>query len=244
MHSLTDSHEWLLLRELSEWLSQRKAPYHAIPINQHINNHFDADLLEFELRRAFFTVQRIPQILDPEKFIYYHGILKQLCSLLDRLAAHQRTHGDSKGEDYPHLEALIGHLNPTCDAIVLVNGPEQRLFELPSELAALRDCLTSVTECNNALDGLLTPTPLESVIQPSQRERKRSPWKSRKIRDQATCVLKALFKHFKCGIPHEVLLKLIESPNEDLIVSSLQLMLPSCPELKSWHEVQCDNTDL
>lgn len=244
MHSLTDSHEWLLLRDLSEWLSQRRAPYHAIPTNQRRENHFDADILEFELRRSFFTVQRIPQILDPEKIMYCKRILKQLCSLLDRLAAHQQTHGDFKGEDYPHLEALIEHLNPTCDAIVLVKGPEQSLFELPSESAVLRDCLTSVTACNNALDGLLTPPPLGSAMQPSQRERKESPWKSGKIRGQAICVLKALFKHFKCGIPHDVLLKLIENPNEDVIASNLQLMLPSCPELESWHEVHYDNTDL
>ncbi|UKZ85203.1 uncharacterized protein TrAFT101_001071 [Trichoderma asperellum] len=244
MPNLTDSHEWFLLRELAEWLSQRKAQYHALPINEHREIHFDAELLEFELRHTFFTIQKFPQSLSLEKFISCQGLLKQLCSLLNRLAARRRAHDGSQGQDYPHLEALIGLLNPTCETIDLVNGLKQRLFEVPGDTIDLRDYLTAVTKCNDDLNRLLPPPPLESVIQPSRKERKKTPWKKGKTRDQALCVLETLFKHFKCGIPHEVLLKLIENTNEDLVVSNLQLMLPSCPELKSWQEVQYANANL
>lgn len=244
MSSLTDSREWLLLRDISEWLSQRKAPYRAVPINETREIRFDADLLEFELRRTFFTIQNFPQSLRPEKFVCFQKIIEQLCSLLDRLAAHQEAGDEFESEGYVHLVALRGLPNPNCEPIDLVNGPEQRLFELPSDTAELHEYLTAVTNCNNALNELLAPLPLELVTQPSRREQKESPWKKGQIRDRAICVLETLFKHFKCGIRHDILLKLAENSNEDMIVSCLQLMLPSCPEVESWKEVRYDNADM
>ncbi|KAH8123543.1 hypothetical protein LI328DRAFT_169357 [Trichoderma asperelloides] len=235
MPNLTDSHEWFLLRKLAEWLSQIKAQYHTLPINEHRGIHIDADHIELELRYTFSTIQKFSQSLSPEKFISCQGVLEQLCSLFDRLVAHPKAHDDSKGEEYPHLEALVRDL---------VNGSKQRVLGLYSDTGNLRDYLIAITECNNALNRLLAPPPLESAIQSSRRERKKTPWKNGKRRDQTIYVLETLFKHFKCGIPHEVLLKLIKNPNEDFIVQILQLMLPSCPELKSWQEVQYDNADL
>lgn len=246
MHFLSDLHEWSLLRELSEWLSPRLALYMrgTVPINEHRDIHSHAATLEFELRHTFFTVHNAPQRLSSEKFGGFQEVIKQICSLLDHLAAHQRTRDDSKGGEYLHLEKLIGLLNPKCDLIDLVNGPGQRLFDLPSDAAELHECLIALTKCNEALNEVLAPPPLESVIQPSRRQLKKTPWKKGTIRDQAMCLFEHLFKHFKCGIPHEVLLKLIGTPKEDLTVSSLQLMLPSCLELKPWQEAQYNNADL
>lgn len=240
----TDSNEWRLLQELSTSLIQRKASYHALPrarIDQ-ISIHHDASLLEIELRRTFI-VQQTPQSLPEQEFKHFQTALKNLCSVLDRLALHRNTRGNLKGQDYANLRALIGVLDSTSGEVDLVNGPNESLFKLPNNAADLRNCLCTVTECNNALSGLLTPPPLESSIRPSRVQRGKVAWKKSKVRDQAIRVLEALFEHFQCGMSHEVLLKLLEE-NENPLLPNLRLMLSSCPELKSWEEVQYGDADL
>lgn len=236
---LTDSSEWLLLQELSRRLSQKKASHRALPtprIDQ-IESRQDAGLLEFELRHIF-KEQRSPQSIVKEKFEHCQTALKNLCSLLDRLALHRSSHSNLEGQKYSHLRALIGILDSTPGPIDLVNGPNEKLFKLPDDADDLRNCLQTVTDCNHALGGPPTLPPLESVVRPSRTQREKTAWKKSKVRDQAIRVIKALFEHFKCGVSHEVLLKLIEDQNEDLLLPNLQLMLSPCPDLKSWEEAQ------
>ncbi|RFU77282.1 hypothetical protein TARUN_4958 [Trichoderma arundinaceum] len=115
---------------------------------------------------------------------------------------------------------------------------------LPSDAVELGKCLRVVTECNDTVSRLLAPPQHESSIQPLQRQQKKRMWKKARIRNRASFVLGTLFEHFRCGTSHEVLLKLIEDPDEDLVLPSLQLMLSPCPELENWQEVQCDSMNL
>ncbi|KAL6898350.1 hypothetical protein GGI43DRAFT_408965 [Trichoderma evansii] len=245
MPYLTELSEWRLIQEIAEWLSQRKAPCHVQPnsINNQLGYNAYADLLEFELRRTFM-VQEFPQNLSQAEFECCQEALEHLCSLLDGITSHQNTCDDSKGQKYTHLRALRGILESTSGKIDLVNGPNKSLFKLPDNATDLGNCLRTVTECNNALSELLAPPTLEPVIQPYRIQRERSAWKKNKIRNEAICVLRILFEHFKCGMSHEVLLKLNQVPNKDLAFPSLQLMLSLCPELELWQEVQCDTIQL
>lgn len=242
---LTDSSEWLLLQELSTRLRQRKASHRALStvrIDQ-IEIQHQAHLLEIELRRIFI-VQNIPQSLVEEEFELFQATLKDLCSLLNRLALHRSSCSKLEGQKYVHLRALIGVLDSTSGPIDLVNGPNEKLFKLSNEAGDLQNCLHRVTNCNSALSRLLVHPPLESVVRPSRTQRETKAWKESKVRNQAIHVLKTLFKHFKCEMPHEVLLKIIEDQNEDLSLPNLQLMLSLCPDLESWEEVQYGDAEL
>lgn len=244
MPYLFESNEWRLLQGLGLLLDQRKATYHVQsgPLNHH-NVHLNAELFEVELRRAFM-VQEFPQNLDPTEFGQCQAKLKSLCLLLDSLAWSRSAHGHPEGGIFPRLRALTGLLESTSGAVDLVNGPNKTLFRLPSDAAELSRCLRVVTECNDTLSRLIAPVSQEPAIRPLQRQQKRRMWKKARIRNRATFVLGNLFEHFRCGTSHEVLLKLIEDPDEDSVLPSLQLMLSPCPELESWQEVRCDSVDL
>lgn len=245
MPYLTELNEWRLIQEIATWLSQRKAPYHALPksISEQIGVQIDADLLEFELRRTFL-VQKFPQNLNQADFKHCQTALKNLCSLLDGLAQHRSLCNDPEGHEYIHLRASIGFLESTSEAIDLVNGPNKRLFKLPNNTIDLRNCLRTITECNDALSGLLAPSLLEPAVQPSRIQRGEATCKKDRIRDRAMFILGTLFEHFRCGMSHEILLKLIQDPDEDSGSPNLQLMLSACPELEMWQEVQCDTITL
>lgn len=90
-----------------------------------------------------------------------------------------------------------------------------------------------------SFDGA-THDPVSTFIQPIQTKGRNSVWKKNEIRDRAICVLKTLFGNFKCGKPHEVLLKLTEYSDHDLISPKLQFMLSTCSASDVWQEVQCD----
>ncbi|KAM0259057.1 hypothetical protein ACHAQJ_003558 [Trichoderma viride] len=234
MPHLIELSEWRLLQRLAVQLGQRKASYQVLPGPV----HYDAELLEIELRRAFM-VQEFPQTLDQTEFEQCQEMLKNLCSLLDAIAWPPGAHGDLEGQGYTRLRALTGFLESTSGTVDLVYGPNKKLFRLPNDAAGLRKCLHVASECNNALSRLLASPLQEWATQPSQRQQKKRMWKKGRIRNRAKFVLTTLFEHFRCGTPHEVLLKIIEDPDEDLLLPNLQLMLSSCPELRSWQEVQC-----
>jgi hypothetical protein len=236
---LTDSSEWLLLQELSTRLSYRKALYLPTP-------QIDAGLhvLEAELRHTcILIVQTIPQNLLEEQFDQCQTALKNLCLLLDRLALQGSSRGNLERPKYAHLRELIAFLDSTSEAVDLVIGPNEKLFELPNGADDLSSCLRTVTNCKDALSGLLTPSRSESAVQPPRIHREKTAWKKSKVRNQARCVIKALFEHFKCGMSHEVLLKLMEDQNEDLLLPNLQFMLSPCLDLEFWEEAQYDDTN-
>ncbi|KAK1246374.1 hypothetical protein MKX08_000176 [Trichoderma sp. CBMAI-0020] len=237
MPYLIELSEWRLLQRIGSLLDHRKAPYQVQP-GPHLNPN--AELFEVELRRAFM-VQELPQNLGPTEFRQCEAKLKSLCSLLDELALPQSAHGHPDGKPFPRLRVLTGFLESTSEKFDLANGPNKTLFNLPSDAD---QCLEDITKCNDTLSRLVAPASQEPAIQPLQRQQEKRMWKKARIRNRVTFILGTLFEHFRCGTSHEVLLKLIEDPNEDLELPSLQLMLSPCSELESLQEVRCDSVNL
>jgi hypothetical protein len=245
MPYLVESNEWRLLQGLGRLLGPRKARYllQAGPLDNHNGVQSHAELIEVELRRVFM-VKEIPRNLDPAEFELCQAKLNSLCLLLDGLTRSSNAHSGPEGPSYPHLRALTSFLESTSGAVDLASGPNETLFRLPRDAGKLWDCLRVVTECNDALSRLLAPSTHEPVIQPLQRRQKKRAWKKSTTRNRAMFVLETLFKHFRCGTPHEVLLKLIGVPDEDSVLPSLQLILSACPELELWQEARCDSVNL
>lgn len=244
MPYLIESNEWRLVRELGRLFDQRKTRYcvQPGPLNYHKRVHPNAELIEVELRRAFM-VKEFPRNLDPTEFEQCRAKLNSLCLLLNDLASDQSPHGGPEGQAYPRLRTLAAFLESTSGAVDLVNGPNETLFRLPCDADKLCDCLRIVTDCNDVLGRLLAAPAQELAMRPLQRQQKRR-WKKAIIRNRAKFVLGAVFEHFRCDTPHEVLLKLMEDPDKDSVLPSLQLMLSRCPELELWQEARCDSVDL
>ncbi|KAL6698081.1 hypothetical protein J3F84DRAFT_366444 [Trichoderma pleuroticola] len=250
MPYLIELNEWRLLRGIGSLLDHRKAPY-VHTQSRPLSNLKDpnADLFEVELRRAFM-VQEFPRNLTSREFDRCQASLESLCLLLDRLVLDSlvsnspvwsRSHHHER--HFSRLRAITAFLESTSEAVDLAFGTNKTLFKLPNG-AELSRCLQVVTECNDTLSRLTAPAAQEPTIQPLQRHQKRRMWKKARIRNRSTFVLGTLFEHFRCGTSHEVLLKLIEDPDEDSVLPSLQLMLSPCPELELWQEVQCESVNL
>ncbi|KAL7937888.1 hypothetical protein V8C35DRAFT_290211 [Trichoderma chlorosporum] len=243
MPYLIELNEWRLLRGIASLLDRRKAPYVRTPtrLSDHLNDS-NAEFFEVELRRAFM-VQEFPQNLATKEFEQCREKLQSLCFLLDGLA---RTQNAAHEKAFPRLRALIGFLESTAEVVDLVNGqdPNATLFRLPNDGDELSRCLQVVTDCNDTLSRLTAPAAQEPAVQLLQRQQKKRMWKKARIRNRSTFVLGTLFEHFRCGTSHEVLLKLIEDPDEDSALPSLQLILSPCPEMELWQEVQCESVDL
>jgi hypothetical protein len=242
MPYLNDLTEWRLLDELGRLLDQRKARYHvaAGQFRDHKQVNLNTELIETELR-SVFMVKQVSRVLDAAEFEQCQIQLSSLCSLLDDLARPSNTHRGLESSGYSRLRALIGLLESTSGEIDLASGSNQTLFELPHGADELCECLRVMADYNKVINQLLAPL-LEEPILPSfqKQHHQNGAWKEGIIRNRARLALKTLFQHFKCGTPHEILLKLIEDPDEDLILPDLQLLLSPCLELISWQEARCD----
>lgn len=242
MPYLNDSNEWRLLDELGRLLDRRVAQYHvpAEEFRDHRQVNLTAELIETELR-SVFMVKQISRVLDVTEFEQSQTHLNSLCSLLDGLARPPKTHINLESSGYPQLQAIIGYLESTYGEVDLAIGHNLTLFELPRGADELCECLQVITEYNKVISQLLAPPSHEPVIPPLQKQQRQSrAWKKGLIRKQTKLALKTLFQHFKCGAPHEILLRLVEDPDEDLILPDLRLLLSPCPELNFWQEAQCD----
>ncbi|KAH7322580.1 hypothetical protein B0I35DRAFT_426067 [Stachybotrys elegans] len=242
MPYLVESNEWRLLQRIGRLLNQRKAPFRAPP-HEHRGGRLNAELLEVELREVFVT-REYPQDLPLKDFEDYQATLISLCSILDGLVCFRKTGRTILGKTYPQLSALAEHLESTTSILDLIDGPNETVFRLPQDPAELRQCLDVATKCNTGLPRLLEPMPHEPAKPPISFQRSKTAWKKARIRNRATVVLGRLFGHFKCQQPHEVLLKLVEDPDEHSSLPDLHLMLPSCHELEIWQEARCECTDL
>lgn len=242
MPYLNDSTEWRLLDELGRLLDQRKAR-HYVPAGRfrdHRQVNLNAELIETELR-SVFTVKQISRALDATEFEQCQTHLSSLCSLLDGLVRAPYIHAGRF--PYPRLRVLSEFLESIPGEIDLASGRNQTVFELPRGVHELDKCLRVVTEYNKVINHLLAPPLQEAVISSLQKQQhQKGAWKNGIIRNQAILALKTLFQHFKCGTPHEVLLKLVEDPDEDL--PDLQLYLSPCLELDLWQEARCDFVNL
>ena len=236
---LIESYEWRLLRELARLVSHRKAQYQTRewPIDDRESVSPRAELFEFELRHAF-VVEEVSRNLSESEFAGCEEALRRLCSMLENLVPPQRARFRSPGRAYPGLHSLIGYLEETSGQVDLAHGPNETLFQLPHEPVDLDGCLRVVTEYNHVLGQLLESPAQEPVILPP-RSRHKKKWKEDKLRDQVLSVLGSLFRHFKCGLPHEVLLSLDDDSDGYNLGLNVQLMLSQCPELELWHEVRC-----
>lgn len=245
MPYLIESNEWRLLQEFGRLLDQKKARYYVQGrlLNSQERVQTNSELIEVELRRVFM-VKEIHQNLDPVEFERCQAKLNSLCSLLDGLARSTNADSGTEGLAYPRLQALTSFIKSTPGNVDLASGSNETLFRLPHDAGKLCDCLRIVTECNDVLSPLLAPPSQAPVIQPLQKQQKRRAWKKAVIRNRAMFVLEILFKHFRCGTPHEVLLELNEDPDEDSVLPSLKLMLSPCFELESWQEARCDSVNM
>ncbi|KPM39642.1 hypothetical protein AK830_g6899 [Neonectria ditissima] len=240
MPYLFESHEWRLIQALGQLFDPRKAQYHVQlgPLSNHKQAHPTAELIEVELRQTFMA-KKSDRDLDSTEFEKCQAKLASLCLLLDGLVSVRTGHGGSEGQAYSRLQSLAAFMESTSEPLDLVSGLDTTLFALPHGPDKLHDCLRVVTECNDTLSRLLAAPTQEPAVRLSENKKRAS--KKARIRNRVTPILETLFEHFSCKTPHKVLLKLIEDPDEDLLLPSLQLMLPRCPDLEMWQEARCNS---
>jgi hypothetical protein len=152
---------------------------------------------------------------------------------------------------YPLLQGLIRYLeelNRTASNLEaptelfdLASGPHQTLFRLPEDMNELKNELKMVTECNDFVGQLFT-TNRESLHR-SMPKAKEQVWTDTRLRDRAATVLGTIFERFKCGIRHEVMLKLSEDSDKGIPRPKLHLLLSSCLDSDRWEEALCDSCE-
>jgi hypothetical protein len=254
MPYLIESVEWRLVRELGRLFGERKASHQVKPLGRHHDPvhstpvHPTVEHIEVELRRLLI-LQDIPQDLDDADFEACRAALRRVCLCLDSLASERLIPtGSIRGAvSYPRLRALLEWLDSAFDTADLVHGPNTKLFTLPRGVDELYDCLGTVTDCCRALNKLLFAPSAAASAQPrriKENSKSKDAWKKARVRKQATVALETLFKHFKCGTAHEVLLRLTEDTDMDASLPTLQMMLSRCPELESWLEARCESLHL
>ncbi|KEY71886.1 hypothetical protein S7711_09755 [Stachybotrys chartarum IBT 7711] len=247
MRYLIESNEWRLVCDLGRLFGQRKASHRVQPLGRHEPVYYPAvEHIEVELRRLLLY-QDIPQSLNDAEFKAFQATLERICILLEDLVSEHLSASSSTGAtSYPRLRALLTLLASAAEPVDLIHGPNTTLFTLPRNSNELDRCRRVVTECCQALSKLLTPPAPEPATQPllKQRKKHKDTWKKARIRKQATLALETLFRHFKCGTAHEVLLRLTEDTDQDAVLPTLQMMLPRCPELESWLEARCESLHL
>ncbi|CAG9980542.1 unnamed protein product [Clonostachys byssicola] len=247
MPYLIESIEWRLIRELGRSFGQRKAGHRIKPLGCHGPVHPTVEHIEVELRRLFIH-QDIPQSVNDVEFGACQVALRKLCLRLEDLVSEQLIARSSKvgASSYPRLRALLPFLDSVAQTFNLVHGPDTALFVLPNSVDELYDCLDIATECSRALSKLLAPPASEPIPQPprKQKAKNKDAWKKARVRKQATFALETLFKHFKCGTAHEVLLRLTEDTDQDAALPTLRMMLSRCPDLESWLEARCESLNL
>ncbi|KAJ8133552.1 hypothetical protein O1611_g68 [Lasiodiplodia mahajangana] len=197
-----------------------------------------ADLFEFELRQTFMT-EGTSLNIDEKNYDQCQTKLKRVCSLLEGLSISLETLDDSAVQAYPRLYTLTRHLASGSGAINLVIGPEKAIFKLPQDYNELETCLRIVTECNVTLDRLQPVIIQGPMVQPLRQQRRERMWEGARVRKHVTCVLETLFKHFKCGTAHEVLIKLVEDPDQDSALPNLRLAFSPCPDPQFLQEAWC-----
>lgn len=249
MKYLIESIEWRLVRELGRLFGQRKANHQVQQLGRHEPiYHPPAEHIEVELRHLLMYYD-VPQGLSDGEFEACQETLETLCLLLEDLVSDDLAASSSTvlGTSYPRLWALLQFLASAAEPLDLIHGPNTTLFTLPRSNDDLYRCLGEVRKCSRILSNLFTPHPApQPATQPARTKRKHSKdaWKKARIRKQATVALETLFRHFKCGTAHEVLLRLTEDTDQDSALPTLQMMLSRCPDLESWLEARCESLHL
>ncbi|KLU82019.1 hypothetical protein MAPG_01098 [Magnaporthiopsis poae ATCC 64411] len=247
MRYIVECREWRLLQALGALVGQRKSRF--VPDSIKANSLSLPDgpslaggLLEFELRRIFL-LNDVSRSLSDVEFEECDMILRTLCNLLDKLVDPRLARGS--GSDYPCLRAVVGLLEDSDETYDLASSSNPSLFKPPDDEAELERALAVVTEQNDLLSRILSPSTREPAIRPARRDlkRRRKTWKDSELRDRATATLRALFDHLRCGGNHEVILKLSDS-DAGTISPELNLMLSACPDRCGWLEVQSGSTEL
>lgn len=103
---------------------------------------------------------------------------------------------------------------------------------------AFSNSLDSISECNNVISRLLSSrlpiaTAPSSSPALSPKEKERKPWKDCRKRNRTVSILHALFRHFKCGTAHELVLRVSENSDE------FHLFLSSCLGSNIWQDTRC-----
>lgn len=245
MPYLIACHEWCLLQALGALLEGRKAPYKApadaIPIYH--------DLFEYELRCLFIPKESALN-LSTAVFDGCQVRLIKLCGLLDRLVKPTFTSSHLVTDStYSRLRALIRsledlnrtppNLEPLTELFDLASGPHQTLFRLPKDPSELKNELDMVRECNDFV-GQIFNTGRESSRRSLPKAMGRG-WTDTRLRDRTATVLSTLFEKFKCGVRHEVMLRLSGDLDKCIPQPKLHLLLSSCPDSERWQETLCDS---
>ncbi|KAJ3562791.1 hypothetical protein NPX13_g8432 [Xylaria arbuscula] len=237
MPYLIESTEWRLLQELGCLFKSRLARLRRGSTNDHDRTPSVAGLVEVELRQVFL-IEEIPQSLGQEDYDQCQINLKILCSLLENLLKPQSTSESVVAHIYPRLYTLTKSLKSGISELDLASGPQETVFTLPRDEDELENCLCLITASNIALRRLLPLVPQEPIARPLPKENKRM-WKKAWVRNHATSMFETIFDHFRCGTPHEVMVKLIDDPDENTVSPYLHMALSLCPEFRLLQEVWC-----
>lgn len=248
MRYIIECGEWRLLQALGALVSQRKSRF--VPGSVKANSPSRPDcpslaegLLEFELRRIFL-LNDFSRTLSDAEFEECDMRLRTLCKLLDKLVDPRLVKGI--GPDYPCLRAVVELLQDSDETYDLSSSSNPSLFKPPDDEDELKRALALVTEHNDFLARVLSPSstrePTTRPVPKRDSKRTRKTWKDSALRDRATATLRALFDHLRCGRNHEIILKLSD-PDTGTIPRELNLMLSTCPNQCGWLEVQCGSIE-
>ncbi|KAK3365574.1 hypothetical protein B0T24DRAFT_636124 [Lasiosphaeria ovina] len=252
--TLNGLYEWRILQAIGSAVLGRLARCRptgnesAIRLDYDFANDNNLEFLETELR-YIFSHQQVSADYGAQ-FPELQASLTRLCGFLEKavnlsLISSQITGAKPPGA-YPNLQALLRYLNHEAEEgqrfdLDLVHGPNTTIFKIDRR-SGVEEALRAAEKCNELLiqprdSGPGTPGP---ALPSSQAVPSIGP-----LREQGDQVLNALFAKFShCTdtATHEVLFRLIKSPEVPAQpLSKVNMFLPCCSDLEPerWREAQC-----
>lgn len=234
---LNSCREWRLLRNLKFSLAGKLARYRQTGASSGFLHDNELAFVETELLLVFeWGFQNTKIFQDTFKVLKEH--LVTTCELLEEFV-NQNLISDVANRNYvsyPSLRRLAAYLEVASGEFSLVNGPHLSLFMIQPG--------STVTKVLSALEGLnrimvrICRDPNASLqpwnYAPELPERPEMPF-----RDRAEKVLRTLFRHFSCGIDHDVLLQLPAVAVSETPPETLEMFLSLCATRDRWYEVHC-----
>lgn len=238
--------EWRLLEDLKSQIVHRAPPQQLARHDSFPGASHNGDLLEPDLRQVFSLMgSGISWNMGESDLDDCEEHLARLCASLERILPPVRNGHHTT--QYPRLEGLTQFLKGKPDDfyVYLACGRSlHHLFDPPVDVSHLNDCLKHVGDVLKLLMRLQESSkPQERDIEPPRAPPKRYAWKKSRVRNRANLVLDCIFDHIRCDTQHDIMLKLLQDPDESAQLPDLQLLLSPCKGADLWHDLLCDSAE-
>ncbi|KAE8406233.1 hypothetical protein BDV37DRAFT_281143 [Aspergillus pseudonomiae] len=250
MAFLLECEEWRVLQAIATLLEEGKAYCEPRALTVPGWSQDLHQLFWVELRGILAYRERDPYL----PMALFHNCqvkLSNVCVLLSRLVNCRRVtvHAEGeaetceyKGSAYPFLHGLVSFLQTSTGILNLAGGPDSVLLELPRGISQIEQYLYTVMECNRLIKGLFqAPTVQHGASGQPIFTVKGPMWSDTRHRDKAITVFRSLFERLRCGIQHEILLKVPDNSLPRHVQQELYLLLRVHKQISSW--LRRDNFD-